>query len=84
MKRGWRRCGDYYYKNNLEKGCCKQWTIRQDVRKYRMKKDQKKTIKKMMSLAYSCNQVVAETQKQPTPEKNKLKKSKGKITLSVS
>ncbi len=49
-----------------------------------MKKDQKKTVKKMMSLAYSCNQVVAETQKQPTPEKNKLKKSKGKITLTVS
>lgn len=52
MERGWRRCGDYYYKNNLEKSCCKNWTIRQDVTQYKMKKDQRKTIKKMMALAY--------------------------------
>ena len=52
MERGWRRCGDYYYKNNLAKACCKQWTIRMDASNFKIKKDQKKTVKKMMSLAY--------------------------------
>ena len=52
MERGWRRCGTYYYKLDLGKSCCKQWTIRQDVTKFKIKKDQKRTVKKMLELAY--------------------------------
>ena len=31
MDRGWRRCGEYFYKYDLEKSCCQPLTIRLDV-----------------------------------------------------
>jgi arginine-tRNA-protein transferase len=52
MERGWRRCGTYYYKPNLVKSCCKLFTHRLQVAKFRPKKDQKKAIKKVITLAY--------------------------------
>jgi len=52
MERGWRRCGNYYYKPNLNKSCCQLFTHRLEVEKFRIKKDQKKTIKKVITLAY--------------------------------
>ncbi len=54
MERGWRRCGTYYYKPNIIKSCCKMFTHRMDVTKFSIKKDQKKTIKKIISLAFEC------------------------------
>ena len=52
MERGWRRCGTYYYKLDLQRSCCKQWTHRMDVNEFKIKKDQKKTIKRMMTWVY--------------------------------
>jgi arginine-tRNA-protein transferase len=42
---GWRRCGDYYYKNDLNKSCCKLYSMRLDVDKFKINKNQKKVMK---------------------------------------
>lgn len=52
MERGWRRCGTYYYKPNLVKSCCKLFTHRLEVAKFKPKKDQKKAIKKVITIAF--------------------------------
>lgn len=52
MERGWRRCGTYYYKIDMQKTCCKTWIHRLDTNNFKIKKDQKKTVKKMMALTY--------------------------------
>jgi len=46
MFNGWRRCGDYTYKPNLFKSCCKQYTCRLNIDNYKINKDQKKVMKK--------------------------------------
>jgi len=52
MERGWRRCGTFYYKPNLENSCCKLFTHRLPVAKFKPKKDQKKALKRLIALAY--------------------------------
>jgi arginine-tRNA-protein transferase len=49
MLKGWRRCGDYYYKPDLKKSCCKLNTIRLDVYEYQMNKKQMKVSKRLNS-----------------------------------
>ena len=51
-ERGWRRCGTYYYKPNLALSCCKLWTHRLEVSKFRTKRDQRKAIKRVIMIAY--------------------------------
>ncbi len=46
MDRGWRRCGEYFYKPEVNKSCCQPYTIRLQVNKYQMRKSQKKVMKK--------------------------------------
>ena len=46
MDRGWRRCGQYVYKYDLEKSCCQPYTIRLDVSEFAITKSQKKVLKK--------------------------------------
>lgn len=46
MDRGWRRCGNYYYKPDVPNGCCKLFTIRLEAAKYQMRKSHKKVMKK--------------------------------------
>ena len=46
MDRGWRRCGNYYYKPDVPNGCCKLFTIRLEASKYQMRKSHKKVMKK--------------------------------------
>lgn len=45
MERGWRRSGTYYYKPLLDISCCRSWTHRMDSALFKLKKDQRKTIK---------------------------------------
>ena len=59
MERGWRRCGTYYYKLDMARSCCKQWTLRQDITRFQIKKDQRKTVRKMLELAYECIELKA-------------------------
>ena len=42
LDRGFRRCGDYYYKPNLFKSCCKLFTIKIDVLEHKLRKSHKK------------------------------------------
>lgn len=62
INKGWRRCGTYYYKVNLDKSCCKCYTIRMDVSHFKIKKQQRKTVKHMLDLV-----------KQKKPKSNKPK-----------
>ena len=49
MDRGWRRCGDYYYKPNNQLSCCMSYTIRLDVNKFKQeRKSHRKAAKRMM------------------------------------
>ena len=36
MDRGWRRCGTYYYKYDLQSACCRPYTIKLDTNEYYM------------------------------------------------
>lgn len=62
INRGWRRCGTYYYKPNMDRSCCKCYTIRMDVNQYKIKKQQRKTVKNLLELV---------KQKKPRPPKQK-------------
>lgn len=42
---GWRRCGDYLYKPNLSKSCCKLYTLRLDIDRFTINKSQRKVMK---------------------------------------
>jgi arginine-tRNA-protein transferase len=42
---GWRRCGTYFYKNDLSKSCCQLYSMRLDVDKFKISKSQKKVMK---------------------------------------
>lgn len=44
--RGFRRCGNYYYKPNLFKSCCKLYTIKIDAINYTMRKSHRKALNK--------------------------------------
>ena len=46
MDRGWRRCGEYYYKWDFEQSCCQPYTIRLDTKKFQASKSQKQVLKK--------------------------------------
>ena len=45
MVRGWRRCGTYYYKFDLERSCCQPYVIRLDSTKFEISKSQRKVLK---------------------------------------
>ena len=72
MDRGWRRCGDYYYKPNVAKNCCKLFTIRLDVTKYEMRKSHKRALKKW-------NKFLAGEDVKNEPEESKEKEEKEKV-----
>lgn len=46
IEQGWRRCGIYYYKPEIEKCCCKPYSIRLEVERFKMKNSQIKALKK--------------------------------------
>ena len=46
MERGWRRCGTYYYKANMDRCCCRPYTIKLDVSEYKERKSHRKLLKK--------------------------------------
>lgn len=46
---GWRRSGNYFYKPNMLRTCCPQYTIRLKVDSYRPSKSQRHVVKKFKS-----------------------------------
>ena len=41
---GWRRCGTYLYKKDLQKCCCKLYSMRLDVERFKINKDQRRVM----------------------------------------
>ena len=80
METGWRRCGTYYYNKDLIRSCCKQWKPRQDVTKFRIKKGQKKTVRKMFDLTFGAQ----EDQKVPIPKPKEKPVQNEKIANEVN
>lgn len=64
---------------DLARTCCKQWTVRQDVTKFQIKKDQKKTMRKMLELAYDCIDMKVKEEK----KKEEKKEVRAKIIMDV-
>jgi len=46
MNRGWRRCGSYYYKTDLQGSCCQLYTIRLKAAEFKISQKQKKIMNK--------------------------------------
>ena len=53
IKKGWTRCGNYYYKNNLTNACCKTWNIRLNIEKFHITAEQRKTVRRMMGVFFN-------------------------------
>ena len=53
MDRGFRRCGNYVYKYDLEQSCCQPYTIRLDVTEFQISQSQKKVLKKFYKFLQS-------------------------------
>lgn len=46
MDRGWRRCGTYVYKYDLEQSCCQPYTIRLDTTEFHLSQNQRKVLRR--------------------------------------
>lgn len=46
MDKGWRRCGTYYYKTDLENSCCQLYTIRLKATSLKLSHKQRKALNK--------------------------------------
>lgn len=60
---GWRRCGDYIYRPILEKNCCKMYSIRLDINKFKINKNQRRNLRNF------SNFLVGKFKKEKTEEK---------------
>lgn len=67
INKGWRRCGTYYYKNTMDKCCCKSYTIRMNVEQFKIKKQQRKTVKNLLELV---------KQRKPKPKTKKIEEKR--------
>ena len=78
---GWRRCGNYTYKPNLAKSCCKLYTCRLNVLDYKISKQQKKVMKNFRKyLKGELDKDENKNKKQPS-EPNKDKNEKNNKSL---
>jgi len=46
IDKGWRRCGTYYYRADVDKCCCRPYSIRLEVLKFKIRPSHKKALKK--------------------------------------
>lgn len=77
MLKGWRRCGDYYYKPNLKSSCCKLNTIRLDVYEYQMNKKQSKVDKRFKAYLEGKNAM------RPIPKAEKRRRNKENLVVPI-
>mmetsp|Transcript_27328 Transcript_27328/g.49158 ORF Transcript_27328/g.49158 Transcript_27328/m.49158 type:complete len:471 (+) Transcript_27328:1633-3045(+) len=70
ISRGWRRSGNYYYKPDLERSCCKLNTIRLNVTDFRPNKKQTKVMEKFQTYLEGQQKKASKKQK-----RNELKAS---------
>ena len=84
IEKGWRRCGTYYYKPDLQKSCCKLWTHRQEVSKFAIKKDQKKVMRKIFKLGEEKAEEKCEVKGKIESIEKKQKKKVEKMCEEIS
>jgi arginine-tRNA-protein transferase len=72
MFNGFRKCGTYYYKPNLEKSCCQLHSIRLNVNEFEISTSQKKIMKKLRKFM-SGNIIKAPNNNFNTSNTNELK-----------
>ena len=77
MFNGWRRCGNYTYKPNLFKSCCKSYTCRLNINDYKPNKDQKRVMKKFRK--YLSGELEDEKNKMKIDNNNNNNKEKKNI-----
>ena len=83
MLKGWRRCGNYYYKPDIAKSCCKLNTIRCGAYSFVPNKSQKKVMTKFTNFIEG---VKSESNNKAKRKQNKLevpKELQVKITAAV-
>lgn len=68
MEKGWRRCGTYYYKPDIKLSCCKLWTHRMDTNRFRIKKDQRKTVRNVAEWLMEKTGIVNKNMKEENKE----------------
>lgn len=56
LEKGWRRCGTYYYKPDVSKCCCRPYTIRLEVEKYRIRSSHLHSLKKFRNFLHLSDQ----------------------------
>jgi len=70
INQGWCRYGDYYYKPNVERSCCKIFAHRLDITKFTLRPSQKKVIKKWENFLINHKKNIPPTNKIPLIQKN--------------
>ena len=76
INKGWRRCGTYYYKADVDKCCCRPYTIRMNVLNYKIRPSHKKALKKFNKFLNPVEKPQNKEKNEPKKEKNEPKKEK--------
>jgi len=64
VNQGWCRYGDYYYKPNVKKSCCKIFAHRLDITQFTLRPSQKKVIKKWEKFLINDKKIIHQIPKQ--------------------
>ena len=64
VNQGWCRYGDYYYKPNVKKSCCKIFAHRLDITQFTLRPSQKKVIKKWEKFLINDKKIIHHFPKQ--------------------
>ncbi|KAI1796274.1 arginine-tRNA-protein transferase [Ganoderma leucocontextum] len=78
MDRGWRRSGTYFYRPDLKRSCCPQYTIRLDALQFAPSKSQRKVVNKFNRFIMHGDQKDQDTPVNGSDGTSKKGKSKGK------
>ena len=79
MNEGWRRCGDYTYRPNYGKSCCKLHSIRLNVEKFKIDKKQRQVMRRFRRYLSGEYEAGKEKEEKPQKEKNDNDKYKNEI-----
>eukprot|EP00826_Nyctotherus_ovalis_P038748 TRINITY_DN3649_c0_g1_i6.p1 TRINITY_DN3649_c0_g1~~TRINITY_DN3649_c0_g1_i6.p1 ORF type:complete len:581 (+),score=165.95 TRINITY_DN3649_c0_g1_i6:131-1873(+) len=81
IDRGWRRCGTYYYKTDLENSCCQLYTIRLKVTDFKLSHKQRKALNKFNRY---LNGELDNKPQDTNPDKEETKHVKAEVAKSAT
>jgi len=76
INQGWCRYGDYYYKPNVKRSCCKIFAHRLDITKFTLRPSQKKVIKKWENFLIQNKKIIP-------PINNHQKNTEDSIIINI-